>query len=223
MVLSLSHRPRLLRGAYLDSPVVAPVLRTPRLVLRPHRMSDAEAWLRIERDSSIQANLHWPERDRRQMITHLRDRTRKTVLRRADDFLALAVELDGEVIGDVSMHLRTVAPESRSAEVGWLQLSRYRGHGYATEAAEALLTFAFRTLGTRWVTALVDADNERSMALAVRLGFARVAQTGCTVTFLTTGAPMTVNGGESTVNGGEGTANGTGNTVLSTIREERCL
>ncbi len=189
MVLSLSHRPRLLRGARLTSPVVAPVLRTPRLVLRPHRMSDAEAWLQIERDSSIRANLHWPERDRRQMITHLRDRTRKTVLWRADDFLALAVELDGEVIGDVSMHLRTVAPESRSAEVGWLQLSRYRGHGYATEAAEALLTFAFQTLGTRWVTALVDADNERSMALAERLGFARVAQTGCTVTFLTTGAP----------------------------------
>ncbi|MFF1635193.1 GNAT family N-acetyltransferase [Leifsonia sp. NPDC058248] len=195
---------------------MAPVLRTPRLVLRPHRMSDVEAWLRIERDSSIQANLHWPERDRRQMITHLRDRTRKTVLRQAGDFLALAVELDGEVIGDVSMHLRTVAPESRSAEVGWLQLSRYRGQGFATEAAEALLTFAFRTLGTRWVTALVDANNERSMALAVRLGFARVAQTGCTVTFLATGAPTTVNGSETT-------ANGTDSTVLSTIREERCL
>jgi RimJ/RimL family protein N-acetyltransferase len=198
MALSLTHRPRLLRGAYLNSPVVAPVLRTPRLVLRPHRMSDAEAWLRIERDSSIRANLQWPERDRRQMITHLRDRTRKTVLWQADDFLALAVELDGEVIGDVSMHLRTVPPESRSAEVGWLQLSRYRGHGYATEAAEALLAFAFQTLGTRWVTALVDAENERSMALALRLGFARVAQTGRTVTFLTTGAPTNLSGDDAT-------------------------
>ena len=119
------------------------------------------------------------------MLAHLRDRTHYTWLREADDFLALAVELGGEVIGDVSMHLREVAPDARAVEVGWLQLSQYRGHGYATEAAAALLGFAFHTLEARWVTAVIDDDNERSIALARRLGLTRVAQTGRKVTFFT--------------------------------------
>ena len=156
MMISGLHRPRLLRGAALDAPVVAPVIRTPRLVLRPHRMDDADAWLAIEADPSIRRNLHWPERDQHHALAHLRDRTRHTMLLQSGDFLALAVELDGEVIGDVSVHLRTVAPETRSAELGWLELSRYGGRGYATEAAEGMLGFVFGTLGARWVTAVID-------------------------------------------------------------------
>ncbi|WP_426516337.1 GNAT family N-acetyltransferase [Diaminobutyricibacter sp. McL0618] len=184
MMISGLHRPRLLRGAALDAPVVAPVIRTPRLVLRPHRMDDADAWLAIEADPSIRRNLHWPERDQHHALAHLRDRTRHTMLLQSGDFLALAVELDGEVIGDVSVHLRTVAPETRSAELGWLELSRFGGRGYATEAAEGMLGFVFGTLGARWVTAVIDEDNIRSIALAKRLGFECVAHTGPTLTFL---------------------------------------
>ena len=187
--------PPLSAVAHLESPVIAPVLRTSRLVLRPHRMSDAATWLRIEHDPSIRNNLHWPVRDERQVLAHLRARTRHTRLWQADDFLALAVELGGEVIGDVSMHLRDVTPDSRAAEIGWLQLSPYRGHGYATEAAQALLGFAFHTLEARWVSAIIDADNEPSIALARRLGFTRVAQTGRKVTFLTASAPLDTFGG----------------------------
>src|SRR5947209_4633679 len=116
------RRPRVLRGAHLPAPITAPVLQTARLVLRPHRMSDAEAWLRIELDRSVRDGLHWPARDRRGALAHLRNRTQQTMLWHVGDFLALAVELDGEVIGDVSMHLRTVSPETRFVEIGWLQL-----------------------------------------------------------------------------------------------------
>ncbi|MFF1877010.1 GNAT family N-acetyltransferase [Leifsonia sp. NPDC058230] len=168
------------------------MLHTDRLVLRPHRMSDLEPWSRIENDPSIRRFLHWPVRNEREVRAHLKDRTRKTVLWQADDFLALAVELDGTVVGDVSMHLRTVVPESRSVEMGWLQLPEYRGKGYATEAAEMLLAFAFHTIRARWVTAIIDVDNESSMALARRLGFDRIAQSGSKVTFLTTEARASV-------------------------------
>ncbi len=174
MILPRPRRPHLLRGPHLPAPVLAPVLRTPRLVLRPHRMSDAPTWLRIESDPTIRESLHWPARDRRRMLTHLRHRTRKTILWHTNDFLALAVERDGEIIGDVSMHLRGVAPEARSVEVGWLQLPEHRGHGYATEAASALLDFAFDEVGARRATAVIDEDNARSIALAERLGFVRM-------------------------------------------------
>jgi RimJ/RimL family protein N-acetyltransferase len=163
---------------------VAPVLRTSRLVLRPHRMGDADAWLAIEADPSIRHHLHWPVRDQHHALAHLHDRTRHTKLLQADDFLALAVELDGEVIGDISVHLRTVAAETRSAEIGWLELSRFGGRGYATEAASGMLDWVFGTLGAHWVTAVIDDDNPRSIALAHRLGFRCVAHTGTTLTFL---------------------------------------
>lgn len=179
------RRPRILRGAHLPSPIEAPVLRTPRLMLRPHRMSDADAWMRIELEPSIRESLHWPVRDRRGVLAHLRNRTQQTVIWHVDDFLALAVELDGEVIGDVSMHLRTTSPETRFVEIGWLQLPEYSGRGFATEAATALLDFAFTTVGACWATAVIYADNDRSIALAERLGFVRVSRTDETVTYLT--------------------------------------
>ncbi len=176
------HRPRLLRGASLGAPVTAPVIRTRRLVLRPHRMDDADAWLAIESEPNIRRHLHWPERDERHALAHLRDRTRHTMLLQSGDFLALAVELDGEVIGDISVHLRTVAPELRSAEMGWLELSRYGGRGYATEAAEGMLAWVFGTLGAHEVTAVIDEDNVRSIALAERLGFQAAGRSGSKVT-----------------------------------------
>ncbi|MFP3466481.1 GNAT family N-acetyltransferase [Leifsonia sp. SIMBA_070] len=168
----------------------AAVLRTPRLVLRPHRLSDAAAWLCIEQDPGVRDGLHGPVRDEPQILEHLRARTRCTRLWQVDDFLALAVEHDGVLIGDVSMHLRDAAPGSRTVEVGWLQKAQHGGHGYATEAARALLGFAFHAVEARWVSAVIDADNERSIAVARRLGFARVAQTGRKVTFLTDAAPF---------------------------------
>lgn len=187
--MHVSHGPQSDR-THLESPVVAPVLRTPRLILRPHRMSDAADWLRIEQDPRVRDGLHWPVRDERQMMERLRARTLHTRLWQVDDFLALAIERDGVVIGDVSMHLRDAAPGSRTVEMGWLLRSQHGGRGYATEAAQSFLGFAFHTLEVRWVSAVIDVGNERSIALARRLGFVRVAQSGRKATFLIDTAPL---------------------------------
>lgn len=57
-------------------------------------------------------------------------------------------------------------------EVGYWCRSRCTGRGYATEAAGALTRFAFETLGARRVELRIDARNDRSVAVAERLGFA---------------------------------------------------
>jgi RimJ/RimL family protein N-acetyltransferase len=168
------HRPRVLRGPALDEPVVAPVLGTARLLLRPYGPADVVDWLALESDDRVRDGLGWPHRTERQAVEHLRARQHHVVLSQAGDFLVLAVELDGHVIGDVSLHLRSVAEETRSVEIGWLQRSDRCGHGFATEAAEAVLALAFGMLGAVLVTAVVDRGNEASARLARRLGF-RVA------------------------------------------------
>jgi RimJ/RimL family protein N-acetyltransferase len=172
------HRPRLVRGHRTEIPFDAPSIRTARLLLRPHQVTDAADWFSLQSEPAVREYLPWPERDARSSARHLRDRTRHTRLWQKDDFLALAVEHDGRLIGDVSLHLRAVAAASRSVEIGWVLHPASAGHGYATEAAEALLNFAYDVVGARWVTAVTDARNAPSLALARRLGFVEVRSEG---------------------------------------------
>jgi RimJ/RimL family protein N-acetyltransferase len=57
-------------------------------------------------------------------------------------------------------------------EVGlyWAVDPVHQGHGYATEAAQALVDFCFRDLGLARVVATTRFDNDRSMAVMRKLG-----------------------------------------------------
>ena len=172
----------------LSAPFIAPVLHTERLVLRPYLKSDEADWLNIEHDETVQSGLGWPHRSDHEARMHLHDRTLHTSLQYPGDFLVLAMEHENHVIGDVSLHLRTIAPETRMVEIGWLQLARAGGAGYATEAAAALLTVAFRDLNSMVVTAVTRQANLSSSRLAKRLGFSFAGSTSEYLTFLLTAA-----------------------------------
>lgn len=167
----LPRKPRVLRGPRLTHPVDATVLTTSRLRLRPYRMDDFEPWLRMHRQPETTAYLQWPDRDVAAIREHLRARTRQTRLWQADDFLALAIEVDGEYAGEVSLHLRSVRAGTRMVEAGWVLDSRFTGRGLATEAAAAILEYAFDTVGARVAIAVIDPENVGSIAVAERLGF----------------------------------------------------
>lgn len=182
--LALGRRPSAaleqatLEPTVLAPAVLAPAITTERLLLRQHTIDDAEAWYRIQSDPEVVRYLPWPQRTPEESLAHLERRTQHNSLARRDDFLALAVELDGQLIGDVSMHLRTVAAPQREVEAGWLLDSAYSGRGYAREAASALLDFAFTQLAARTASAVIDERNLRSLALARRLGFITQGHTG---------------------------------------------
>ncbi len=59
------------------------------------------------------------------------------------------------------------------ADLGFALLSPYEGQGYASEAAAAVLTHGRDVLGLTRVLAIAQADNSRSHALLLRIGFAR--------------------------------------------------
>ncbi|WP_158865957.1 GNAT family N-acetyltransferase [Leifsonia sp. AG29] len=168
----------------LVPPVSATERSTPRLLLRTYRMTDADDWLEIEHDEAIRQGLGWPQRTTVEALAHLRARTHHTVLRRPGDLLVLAAEHEGHTVGDVSLHLRTVAAATRTVEIGWLLRSAYGGRGLATEAADAMLDVAFEHVQAVLVTAVVKGWNESSAKLAVRLGFRLVAQRGEFTTYV---------------------------------------
>lgn len=173
----LPRKPRLLRGPRLARPIDATVLTTERLRLRPYRMDDFHPWLRMHRQPETTSFLHWPDGDVAAIRDHLRARTRQTRLWQVDDFLALAIEVDGDYAGEVSLHLRSVRAPTRMVEAGWVLDRRFTGRGLATEAAAAILDFAFEKVEARVATAVIDPENVASIAVAERLGFQQ-ASTG---------------------------------------------
>lgn len=180
------RRPRFLRGERMANPVDARRIRTRRLVLRPHRLADAPAWFALQDDKAVTEFLSWPARDEAQSLEHLRHRTRHTRLLQVDDFLALGVELDGLLIVDVSLHLRTVGAGLRAAEVGWVQSPDFGHRGFATEAVNPMLDLAIDELESKWVYAVIRPGNTPALALATRLGFVEIARDDENVTLLVT-------------------------------------
>lgn len=64
-------------------------------------------------------------------------------------------------------------PDFRSARTGYCLRQAAWGHGYATEAARALLEWAFATLDLNRVQAAVDTRNPASARVLEKLGFVR--------------------------------------------------
>jgi len=78
------------------------------------------------------------------------------------------VELDGHVIGAVSVYLNEDRTEG---EMGWILNKRFWRQGYMMEAAGAVRDFAIQRLDVRQLVAHCDARNEPSWRLMEKLGF----------------------------------------------------
>ena len=83
--------------------------------------------------------------------------------------LAVERKKDGRVIGFVGM----ICEDNGQGEVGWAFGAEYRGQGYATEAAGALVAYGFSSLGLRRIHADTGIDNLASMRMMERLGMRR--------------------------------------------------
>lgn len=73
---------------------------------------------------------------------------------------------DGVFVGQIGINKPAHYPE---LEIGWVFLAEHEGKGYAAEAAEAALTWAWRQ-GFDTLVSYITPGNDRSVALAERLG-----------------------------------------------------
>jgi len=81
------------------------------------------------------------------------------------------------LLGVVGLGVPTLAhPSLPSVTVGWRFSATAWGHGYATEAASALLDQAFESMCVDAVGCVTNRDNERSVAVATRLGMESVGK-----------------------------------------------
>ena len=71
------------------------------------------------------------------------------------------------IFGDFVVHL---TGEGRTAEIGYTLACEAWGHGYAPEAAEALVEYLFETVGVTRVEAMLHPDNTASAMVLERTG-----------------------------------------------------
>jgi aminoglycoside 6'-N-acetyltransferase len=149
----------------LDTPLL-----TDRLLLRPFRTADVDALHDLRTRPDVLRYLYWPPATLDVTRDVVRQRLTMTRLAEEGDCLVLAAELrdTGRMIGEVD--LGWTSAEHRHGEIGVILHPDAQGHGYATEAASALLDLAFHRMGLHRVTASTNAGNEASARVLRRLG-----------------------------------------------------
>jgi ribosomal-protein-alanine N-acetyltransferase len=152
-------------------PLPTPTLHTERLRLRPFTASDADALFALHSNAHVLRYWDappWSERSR------------------AERFIAacrqIAEEGGGARLavdrgpGEAFLGWCGVTrynPDFRSASLGYCLDEPAWGHGYATEAAGALLQWSFDTLDLNRVQAETDTRNGASARVLEKLGFVR--------------------------------------------------
>lgn len=145
-----------------------PGLRTDRLVLDPLRVADADEMVAVLADPALYAFTGGEPPD----LAALR-RTYGQLAAGPSDGAAETwhnwiVRLDavGAAIGTVQA---TVWEGERRAAVAWVIGTRWQGHGYATEAARALVDW-LASAGVSTIEAYVHPDHAASAAVASAAG-----------------------------------------------------
>jgi RimJ/RimL family protein N-acetyltransferase len=141
---------------------------TERLYLRPMVMRDLDDLVALHADPEVSRYTSAYTRD--EAIERLR-RDEHDWREYGHGLFALLASEDGRFLGRVGLKYY---PEFDEAEVGWVLRRAEWGRGYATEAARACAGWGFREFGYPYLTAMIMAENTRSIRVAERLGMTRL-------------------------------------------------
>jgi ribosomal-protein-alanine N-acetyltransferase len=109
----------------------------------------------------------------------------------------IALRETGCVVGDIGFH---AAPdENGSVEIGYGLVEAYRHQGIATEATQALVSWALNQAGITEVRAETDKGHAASQRVLVKTGFHEVGSGGDTDRFALRRAPWAVRRGPCAV------------------------
>ncbi len=147
---------------------------THRLIVRPFTHGDLEAFVAYRADPDVARYQSWSGYTLelgRSLIESMQGA--RPGLPGSWYQFALEERAGGALVGDLA--LKVDESEPREAEIGFTLAPAQQGKGYGTEALQALLDYAFGTLGLHRVTAVTDALNAPAAALLERVGMRREA------------------------------------------------
>jgi len=145
-----------------------PIFRTRRLILRPRSAGDIPACLAMDRAAGVLDYIQLPQMDEDSHRRFIDSRTRGPWPEGMGYWSIFGTGAPTAFLGWVLL-----IPEDAQGpeiEIGWRLRPEAWGRGIATEAASALLTHAFGTLGLERVSAVIHADNIASQRVATKIG-----------------------------------------------------
>ncbi|HEY1095641.1 MAG TPA: GNAT family N-acetyltransferase [Alphaproteobacteria bacterium] len=145
-------------------------IRTPRLVIRPPEPGMGAALHEAIQESlpELRVWMGWADKMKTVEDSEIWVRKKAADFMLREDFVLLVFDHHDRLLGSTGFHHKTDLP---LLEIGyWIRTSEM-GKGYVTEWANALTRYAFEIFGVKKLRIDANSNNERSMAVAERLGF----------------------------------------------------
>lgn len=147
-------------------------ITTSRLRLYAPSLTDLQELMRGERSTlggRIQASIpaEWPGPNLADALPIIADAMRQE----PGDARWVWMIIDptrASVIGDIGFH--EPLHDGATVEIGYVLLSHAQGHGYATEATEALIDWTFAHTNVARIIAQIDPTNTASIRVATKVG-----------------------------------------------------
>ena len=151
-------------------------IKTKRLTLRPIRIGDENEIHEYAGDREITMMFWLPNDTFEETVDFVKRNTEEWNSEGQTNF-EFVILLDGKIIGGCDCDLGH--SEDRSyATLGWIINKAYRNHGYASEAASAVLDYAFEVIEIDKVYAQCDINNTASFGVMRKIGMKCVNDKG---------------------------------------------
>lgn len=149
------------------------MIETPRLILRPWREGDKDAFDAIINTPAMMA--HFGGVAPREKIDALIDRQMEKQAADGHCMWAVETKADGELAGICGLRFggHPGTPVDGVYELGWRIAEKHWGQGIAREAAEASRDWGWANTPARTIAAWTNPDNTPSWGLMIRIGMAR--------------------------------------------------
>ncbi|MEM9044909.1 MAG: GNAT family N-acetyltransferase [Pseudomonadota bacterium] len=145
-----------------------PVIRTPRLLLRPRGREDFEASLAMDLEPGTTRWIEGPWEARETHEAFIRARIDGPYPDGLGYWVIARKSRPQEFLGWVLL----IPEDARGpdVEIGWRMTTQARGQGFAPEAAANLLSYGFETVGLGRVIAEIHRENTASRRVAEKIG-----------------------------------------------------
>jgi RimJ/RimL family protein N-acetyltransferase len=156
-----------------------PTIETERLLLRPYRLGDFEAYAEMWGDPDVVRFIGGKPFDR-EASWHRFLRKAGVWALMGFGFFAVEEKETGAFAGEAGFQelRRSIDPAIEGTlEAGWALTPNVQGWGYATEAMTAAIGWAEQSFGDRRMTCIIAPENLPSIRVAQRLGFVELART----------------------------------------------
>ncbi len=152
-------------------------METSRLILRQWKSEDFQPYAELCSDPHVMRYFLSPLSQ--QESFEQADKIQNLIAENGWGFWAVELKSTGQFIGFVGLHQQdenSGFPNAPFIEIGWRLSSEFWGQGYAPEAANKALEFAFKELDAPSVYAFTALQNEPSRRVMLKIGMVDTKQ-----------------------------------------------